>query len=104
MTFGQLYPLCESWTGLTVQHQVELLLTLPGSCEEHTVANGLLYPVDETAHCPLHRQVLLSVSCTDGRFPAEDTYGASGLTADRHRLPKAHHHPGGLDVERAAFA
>ena len=68
--------------GLTVEDEVEFLLTLSRRREKHTIADRLLYPVNEAVHLPLDRQVLLSVRGTDGRFPAQDAHGASSLTAD----------------------
>lgn len=87
----------------TVEDEVQFLLTLSRGCEEDPVADGLLDPVDETVGLPLHGQVLLCVCRTDGRLPAQDTDGAGGLAADGHRLPEAHHHPGGLEDEGAAL-
>lgn len=44
-----------------VEDEVELLLALFWSCEKHPIADGLLYPINETVHLPLDRLLLLCV-------------------------------------------
>lgn len=76
------FTLCMKMGRLTVEDEIEFLLTLSGRCEKHAVADGLLYPIDEAVDLPLDGQVLLGVCSADGRFPTQDTHRADGLAGD----------------------